>query len=78
MFATTPRSIRIRDELVQRLRVSVMQQARKLGAAQLGFSGGEPLLRDDLVELVQEAHRLGYYTNLTSGVGLTPAKAQAP
>lgn len=55
----------------------VMRQARQLGAAQLGFSGGEPLVRDDLEELVQEAHRLGYYTNLiTSGVGLTPARAQ--
>ena len=58
--------------------VEVMRQARQLGAAQLGFSGGEPLVRDDLEELVQEAHRLGYYTNLiTSGVGLTPARAAA-
>lgn len=57
--------------------VDVMRQARTLGAAQLGFSGGEPLLRDDLEELVQEARALGYYTNLiTSGVGLTPARAR--
>ena len=57
--------------------VEVMRQARQLGAAQLGFSGGEPLVRDDLEELVQEAHRLGYSTTLiTSGVGLTPARAQ--
>ena len=57
--------------------VEVMRQARQLGAAQLGFSGGEPLLRDDLEELVQEAHRLGYYTNLiTSGVGLSPERAR--
>ncbi len=49
-----------------------LRQARKLGAAQLGFSGGEPLVRDDLEELIGEAHQLGYYTNLiTSGVGLT-------
>ena len=39
---------------------------------QLGFSGGEPLLRDDLEELVAHARQLGFYTNLiTSGVGLT-------
>jgi pyrroloquinoline quinone biosynthesis protein E len=58
--------------------VDVMRQARALGAAQLGFSGGEPLLRDDLEDLVAEAHRLGYYTNLiTSGVGFTPQRAQA-
>lgn len=52
--------------------VDVMQQARKLGAAQLGFSGGEPLQRNDLEALVEEGSRLGYYTNLiTSGIGLT-------
>ena len=68
---------RIKDELTTAQWVDVMLQARKLGAAQLGFSGGEPLVRDDLEELVQEAHALGYYTNLiTSGVGLTEARAQ--
>jgi pyrroloquinoline quinone biosynthesis protein E len=52
--------------------VRVFRQARALGAAQLGFSGGEPLLRDDLDTLVGEARQLGFYTNLiTSGVGLT-------
>ena len=50
----------------------VFTQARKLGAAQLGISGGEPLLRDDIEELIGHAHQLGFYTNLiTSGVGLT-------
>lgn len=56
----------------------VLRQARKLGAAQLGFSGGEPLVRDDLEILVAEAHQLGYYTNLiTSGVGLTEQRIKA-
>ncbi len=51
--------------------ISVMRQAREMGAAQLGFSGGEPLLRDDLEVLVAEGRQLGFYTNLiTSGVGL--------
>jgi pyrroloquinoline quinone biosynthesis protein E len=56
----------------------VFREARKMGAVQLGFSGGEPLLREDLEELVAEARQLGYYTNLiTSGIGLTQARAQA-
>jgi pyrroloquinoline quinone biosynthesis protein E len=64
-----------RKELTTAQWIDVMQQARKIGAAQLGFSGGEPLLRDDLEELIGEGHRLGYYTNLiTSGVGLTEAR----
>jgi pyrroloquinoline quinone biosynthesis protein E len=49
----------------------VLGEARALGAVQCGFSGGEPLQRDDLEVLVAEARRLGYYTNLlTSGIGL--------
>jgi pyrroloquinoline quinone biosynthesis protein E len=64
-----------RHELTTAQWIAVMRQARKLGAAQLGFSGGEPLLRDDLEELIGEGCRLGYYTNLiTSGVGLTEAR----
>ncbi len=57
--------------------VRVMQQARKMGATQLGFSGGEPLVRPDLEELIQEARSLGYYTNLiTSGVGMDEARVK--
>lgn len=51
----------------------VLRDGRKLGSLQLGFTGGEPMLRDDIEELVAEAENLGYYTNLiTSGIGLTP------
>jgi pyrroloquinoline quinone biosynthesis protein E len=50
----------------------VLTEARKMGAVQLGLSGGEPLTRQDLEEIVQHARQLGYYSNLiTSGYGLT-------
>lgn len=53
----------------------VLSEARKMGAVQLGFSGGEPLTRTDLPELVKHARELGYYTNLiTSGYGLNEDK----
>jgi PqqA peptide cyclase len=53
----------------------VIGEARKMGAAQIGFSGGEPLLRDDLETLVAHARGLGFYTNLiTSGIGLNDAR----
>lgn len=56
----------------------ILGEARALGAVQLGLSGGEPLTRSDLVKIVAEAHRLGYYTNLiTSGVGLNEARIGA-
>ena len=68
----------IKNELTTAEWFGVMQQARALGAVQLGFSGGEPLLRDDLELLVAEARRLGFYTNLiTSGVGMTEPRIAA-
>lgn len=56
----------------------VLDEARALGALQLGFTGGEPMLRDDLEELVDHADGIGFYTNLiTSGIGLTDARMAA-
>ena len=56
----------------------VLRESRELGALQLGFTGGEPLQRPDLEELVAYANELGFYTNLiTSGIGLTEARLVA-
>ena len=53
-------------------------QARELGAVQLGLSGGELLMRDDVEIMAAEASKLGYYVNLiTSGVGLTEKRIAA-
>jgi len=58
--------------------IRVLREARALGAVQLGLSGGEPLVREDLEELVAEAHALGFYINLiTSGVGMTEPRIKA-
>jgi pyrroloquinoline quinone biosynthesis protein E len=49
----------------------VIREAAELGVLQIGFSGGEPLVRKDLPELVRAAHETKLYMNLiTSGVGL--------
>jgi pyrroloquinoline quinone biosynthesis protein E len=56
----------------------LFREAEALGVVQLNLTGGEPLLRDDLEELVAEARALNLYTNLiTSGVGLTRARLKA-
>lgn len=60
-----------KDELDTESWLRVLHESRQLGAAQLGFSGGEPLVRKDLEDLIGEARKLGYYSNLiTSGVGM--------
>lgn len=62
---------RYQSELTTEEWIQTMRQARDLGAVQLGFSGGEPLVRKDLEQLVAAAHEMGYYTNLiTSGIGM--------
>ncbi|QEV21303.1 pyrroloquinoline quinone biosynthesis protein PqqE [Streptomyces alboniger] len=49
----------------------VLDQAAALGVVQTHLSGGEPLLRRDLAEIVAAADSAGIYTQLvTSGVGL--------
>src|SRR5206468_10109596 len=49
----------------------VIREAAALGVLQIGFSGGEPLARRDLAELVRAARDANLYTNLiTSGIGL--------
>jgi len=54
----------------------VFSQSRELGALQLGLSGGEPLIRRDLEELVAHAHSIGFYQTLvTSAIGLTRERA---
>lgn len=69
---------RYRDELDTDTWVRVLAEAREMGAAQLGLSGGEPLVRQDLEIIIGQARQLGYYTNLiTSGVGMDEARVAA-
>ena len=57
--------------------VRVFQQSGKLGMLHAHFTGGEPLARTDLSELIAAAHASGLYTNLiTSGVGLNQQRLQ--
>ena len=59
------------DELDTATWRRVLGEAEELGVVQLNLTGGEPLVRDDLEALVEEARRLDLYTNLiTSGIPL--------
>jgi pyrroloquinoline quinone biosynthesis protein E len=52
----------------------VLDQAAALGVLQVHFSGGEPLARSDLPDLVRHAAQVELYSNIiTSGVMLTDA-----
>src|SRR6476661_7709792 len=56
----------------------VIREAAALGVLQIGFSGGEPLARRDLAELIRAAREAKLYTNLiTSGIGLDDGRLRA-
>ncbi|MEK6440631.1 pyrroloquinoline quinone biosynthesis protein PqqE [Pseudonocardia sp. T1-2H] len=66
-----------RDELATAEWQRVLAEAQQLGVLQCHLSGGEPLLRRDLVEIVRTAGALGLYTNLvTSAIGLSRRRAE--
>ena len=57
---------------------NVFAQAGALGMLHAHFTGGEPLARADLAELITSARSAGLYTNLiTSGIGLNEQRLQA-
>lgn len=56
----------------------VFQEAGKLGCLHAHLTGGEPLARTDLRELIGQARAAGLYTNLiTSGIGLSEKRLAA-
>jgi pyrroloquinoline quinone biosynthesis protein E len=58
--------------------ISIIRQAAELGCWHLHLTGGEPLLRRDLGDLVRAGRESGLYVNLiTSGLGLTSERLGA-
>src|SRR5260370_15180503 len=67
------------NELSTEIWSRVFKEAAKAGVLQADFTGGEPLARPDIVELVRAARSAGLYVNLiTSGLPLCEAKTPAP
>jgi len=63
------------DELSTEVWSRVLREAAEAGVLQIDFTGGEPLARPDLVELVRAARQAGLYVNLiTSGMPLDEAR----
>jgi len=70
-YCSNPAQTRNNGELATDEWRRVIREAAALGVLQIGFSGGEPLARHDLADLVRAAREADLYTNLiTSGIGL--------
>ena len=76
-YCSNPTQIRGGRELTTDEWRRVIREAAELGVLQIGFSGGEPLLRRDLADLIFSGHEAKLYTNLiTSGVHLDEKHAR--
>jgi len=63
------------DELSTEVWTRVFREAAEAGVLQVDFTGGEPLARPDIVELVRAARDSGLYVNLiTSGLPLDESR----
>jgi len=70
-YCSNPAQTRKDQELTTNEWTRVIREAAALGVLQIGFSGGEPLARSDLPDLIRVAREANLYTNLiTSGIGL--------
>jgi len=66
-----------KNELDTAAWLRVFREAEDLGVVGLNLTGGEPILRRDLEELIAGARKLDLYTNLiTSGIPLSRARLQ--
>jgi pyrroloquinoline quinone biosynthesis protein E len=69
---------RYRVELETEHWIRAFEEARRLGVLQVALTGGEPMLRRDLVELCAGARDAGLYSSLiTAGTLFTRDRAQA-
>jgi PqqA peptide cyclase len=76
VYCSNPLELTARNtELSTEMWSGVFQQAAALGVLQADFTGGEPLARTDILELIKSARSAGLYINLiTSGLPLDEPK----
>jgi PqqA peptide cyclase len=72
VYCSNPLELKSRaDELSTEVWSRVFREAAEAGVLQIDFTGGEPLARPDIVDLVRAAREAGLYVNLiTSGLPL--------
>jgi PqqA peptide cyclase len=76
VYCSNPLELQSRSsELPTEVWSRVFREAAEAGVLQADFTGGEPLVRPDIVELVQNARAAGLYVSLiTSGLPLDEVK----
>jgi PqqA peptide cyclase len=79
VYCSNPLELQSRaHELPTEVWARVFKEAAEAGVLQADFTGGEPLARPDIVDLIRNARAAGLYVSLiTSGIPLDEAKLEA-
>src|ERR1700681_4117964 len=79
VYCSNPLELQARsNELPTEIWSRVFKEAAEAGVLQVDFTGGEPLARPDIVDLVRAARNTSLYVNLiTSGLPLDEARLDA-
>src|SRR6266851_2451076 len=79
VYCSNPLELQSRtNELTTEIWSRVFKEAAEAGVLQADFTGGEPLARPDIIDLVRAARSAGLYVNLiTSGLPLDETKLSA-
>lgn len=79
VYCSNPLVMRPADaELPTQVWTRVFDEAAKLGVAHLHLTGGEPLARQDIVDLVRAGRDAGLYVNMiTSAIGLNEERLRS-
>lgn len=52
----------------------ILEEAKELGAGEVSLGGGEPFMRDDILEVIEYAHNLGYIIKCVTNATLLNEK----
>jgi len=79
VYCSNPLAMQPADaELPSEVWTRVFREAAAMGIVHLHLTGGEPLARQDLAELIASSHKAGLYVNvITSALGLTEQRLQS-
>ncbi|MCM8830743.1 MAG: radical SAM protein [Candidatus Omnitrophica bacterium] len=73
-YCYIPKSYRKIKELTTEEVFSILRNLAKEGSFYLGFSGGEPFLRDDFLEILEFSKRLGFFITINTNASLINKK----
>ncbi|MCM8786465.1 MAG: radical SAM protein [Candidatus Omnitrophica bacterium] len=73
-YCYLPKSYRNIKELNKKEVFSILKDLAKEGCFYLGFSGGEPFLRNDFLEILEFSKRLGFFITINTNASLINKK----